>query len=400
MENLDGFLKLNIAPHASGNQARGHFHWMHKTLSDKLGFLTISHKSSDAEFSSPLLSDFYGREITPVANVLEDVWSISEFVKRQKNVQNILFHIYEGNLQSILLAGILLKEFPNSRALVNLHWADQIANGLESNIFEFQILKKSVKRILSIKSSRLFVTAESKCLAEFANLHLGTEIEEYPVFSVYDVVNKVDIKPRNDLLVSPSSLKEFLEIQEITRPQLKMGKRIVFNLPNFLVNNSEVRSEIQKAKLSGFEVYEGNLTAGEYSTLVGDSKKILLAYDHDFYKWGSSGKLLDSIRLGCSVVVPNNLAFSHAVVNNAWGVTYEKGSNLELQRALDSDFELSSTAQHQALGVEAFAEFICNHLELFDQDRSKHVIDDFWFNLEILKLKRRFQKIDKTAQRQ
>jgi hypothetical protein len=348
---------VDIAPLASGDKAYGHWYWVHKKISEIENSITFTKVQGGVDYGVNKLQGRYDYDNVPVNWVKQDFHTIKNALSKESS--SIIFHIYEGNYQSIFLACKLLRYFKNSVAVVNLHWADQVASDLNSNHETMVMFKSALRAVLEKFNSRLYLQAESEKLASFLSKSIGYEVQPYLVFSVYEIPNQKKGKTYTALM-SPSGLSEFLNAIEGTKSLLKSGHRIAINISNYLYPGIISDSQIEKARLLGYEVYVSNLEEKQYVDLGTSSKIVLLTYNNDFYTWGSSGRLLDAVRFGSRVVLPEGTAVSEQVLQKGWGTAYGEKSNFDISTAINLELQKSKsfTSTENAPGVKEFKEYI------------------------------------------
>ena len=131
-------------------------------------------------------------------------------------------------------------------------------------------------------------------------------------------------------------------------------------IPSHLTTALASESWVDSLQRQGFVIVSGGLARDEYAKMLRSSRVVVLAYGQEFYRWGSSGKMLDAVRSGARVVVPSDCAMAGDVADGDWGSTYHPGSSSSLLRALSS--ELSFSAPRESVravpGVEDFTDWI------------------------------------------
>ena len=348
---------VDIAPLASGDKSYGHWYWVHKKISELENAITFTKVQGGVDYGVNKLKGRYDYDNVPRNWVTQDFHTIKNALSKESSP--IIFHIYEGNYQSIFLACKLLRHFKKSVAVVNLHWADQVASDLNSNHETMVMFRSALRAVLEKFKSRLHLQAESDKLASFLSRSLGYNVEPYLVFSVYEIPKHKNSKTYTALM-SPSGLSELSIAIEGTKSLLQSGHRIAINISSYLYPGIISDSQIDNARLLGYEVYVSNLEERQYVDLGTSSRLVLLTYNNDFYTWGSSGRLLDAVRFGSRVVLPEGTAVSDQVLQKGWGTAYGEKSNLDISTAINLELQKSKslTSSESAPGVEEFKEYI------------------------------------------
>jgi hypothetical protein len=350
-------LFVNIAPLASGDKANGHWYWFHKKIAKFENSITFTRNQSGVDFGVNKLEGRYDYENVTKNSVNRDFHTIKNAVAKEAG--SIIFHIYEGNYQSVFLACRLLAHFNRSIAIVNLHWADQVASDFNLNHESMKNFKLNLRDVLENFKGRLHLQTESDKLAKFVSKRLDFRLEPYLVCSVYDIPNPSYDKPFT-ALISPSGEVEFFSAMEETKVLMATGNRIAINVSKHLYPRIISDSHIDKARFFGFEVFVSNLDEKQYVSLGSAAKITLLTYQNEFYKWGSSGRLLDAVRFGSRIVLPEGTALAEQVVQNGWGTAYGESSNLDLRSAINLELHkpISLEITRNAPGVDDLKELI------------------------------------------
>jgi hypothetical protein len=350
-------LLVDISPLASGDKSNGHWYWFHKKISEIENSITFARIQSGVEFGVNKLEGRYDYENVPKNSIQRDFRRIKKVLSKESS--SIIFHIYEGNYQSIFLACRLLAHFKNSIAIVNLHWADQVASDLDVNHESMRNFRSALREVLEKFKSRLHLQVESEKLASFMSKTLDYEVEPYLVCSVYDIPNK-NMDKTYTALISPSGESEFFSAIEGTKALIENGHRIAINISKYLYPSIISDSHIDEARTLGYEIFVSNLDENQYVSLGSSSKIALLTYRSDFYRWGSSGRLLDAVRFGSRIVLPEGTAVADQVLQNGWGTAYGENSNLDIRTAINLELQktMSSISSKNAPGVEDLRDYI------------------------------------------
>ncbi len=350
---------VDIAPLASGDKSNGHWYWVHKKISEIDNSVTFTRVDGDAEFGIKTLKGWYDYQNVTESNIESDVENIK--IGLPQTLSPIIFHVYEGNYQSIFLACRLLEHFKNATAIVNLHWADQVASDLQINSKPMKKFRSALKTVLEDFKDRLYLQVESEKLANLMSKTLSFNIEPYLVFSVYDIPDTDQVKSYT-ALVSPSGESEFIDAIEGTKDLIENGNRVAINIATHLYPNVVSESRVNAARMMGYDVFISNLDEREYVALGCSAKIVVLTYSNDFYRWGSSGRLLDSVRFGSRIVIPEGTAIADQVLRNGWGTPYGKDSNLSISEAIHLELQ-STTNLKQRVSAPGLEDFKANILE-------------------------------------
>ena len=316
-----------VSPMMTATESSGHFYWAYKKMREatkNLGMdsISIAAEGQIAEGIHGLLKRKTSHHNYYSSFDQKTVNKISNLVNQLNLSDGILFHFYDGGLGDLILVSRIMRIYPKSVVLLNLHWSDSIATFLNEKNPLSMIEKICIKRILLAHQHKMILMAESESLSEICRTNLAVEITEYPVFSVYDP--KPYIEKSNDILLVTYSEIEFQQIYKVVND---LANELGILSLTILTNN-----ESRKKILDGFidsgkvkiEIIDRVLNSEDYETLHRKTKSVVLPYNQSFYKLGSSGRLLDAYNFGCNVVVPRDLELSKKSEQLGIGYSYER----------------------------------------------------------------------------
>jgi len=360
-----------LSPLMSDLETAGHYFWVYNALkkrSDDCGTKVVSigpsSKTSDTFY--PLLTK--GNSLDG-AYAAPDGKSVLKFYKVVQNEQIIqapdtLLHFYDAGIADLMLIWKLYKKFPNFYFLLNLHWADKIANKIQARDIFSRIEIFLSRIVLDLMKNKVIITAESKSLSELASQVFSQNVLEYPCFSTY-TRSKIKKKELDFILVANEvgKVAEILEeiglacshlnevsVTLLTKPEVKESLKFG---DYFLTNNLKVR------------VVDEPLIPQEYEKLHSLTRVLILPYSDPFYKWGSSGRLLDAKIFDCNVVLPADSEVARKSLRLGIGFTYESESRQSLNFALRSamDTEITHSLESIDPDVDAALAWLRNQLD-------------------------------------
>jgi hypothetical protein len=276
------------------------------------------------------------------------VFKIANLVNELNLSDDTLFHFYDGGFGDLILVSRIMRMYPKSVVLLNLHWSDSIDTFLNEKNLLSVIEKICIKRILLAHENQMIVMAESESLSEICMSSLAVRVTEYPVFSVYDPKSLVE--KSNDILLVTYSKVEF---QQIYKAVNELANELG-SLSLTILTNNESREKI----LDGFiesgkvkmEIIDRVLNSEDYEILHRQTKSLVLPYNQSFYKLGSSGRLLDAYNFGCNIVVPRDLELSKKSEQLGIGYSYERDNDDSI---LNSIRDSIKNVRLSPIGVDA-----------------------------------------------
>lgn len=330
---------ISLSPMMSSDEHGGHYYWAYRSLEEEstaLDFdtLFIGPKSEGYTAYLPVLFrrnsnlGFYSRSDS------RTIAAISSYVNKS---ESCLFHFYDGGIADIIFVSRLIQVFPNSRVMLNLHWADSIAKTMSSKKRISKIQVKIFQFIIEMLGYNVILTAESDLLANIASQKLERDVSDYPVYSIHNkstnekkiieyILVTFDDKTAKDVLLAISLSYNFSQNCEVV-----------------ILTNSQTAKEISNFNYSNvsIKIIESPLSKEQYCELHKSAKVLILPYLKGFYNLGSSGRLLDARMLGCNVVVPDDLALSSKSLDLGIGFTYQREIPESLQYALRQALQVS-----------------------------------------------------------
>ncbi len=246
--------------------------------------------------------------------------NLDSFKSDQKKIfelcnSNSEIHFYDGNFREFLLLFRFHLEESTFISSFNFQNANEWLSLFQSKKLTARIIRYLMKRSIQSFSNTKFY-AESSSLSTVINNVLEIQSSAFPVVTNLPriTVEKVN---RFDVLFMPQSQDEFTKCLEIARKLkadsnssfLKIAIRVSSQLDVSTSNNSEQ-----------IVIIDAELNLGDYVELLAGTKVVVFPYFQNFYRWGSSGKYLDSIYLKCVTIVPDNSRMSKD--GNIYGYTF------------------------------------------------------------------------------
>lgn len=311
-----------ISSRASCNPDDGHYYSTYEALQREqeqfLGDIPATMGASDSScaFIEPIISPrVRGSEFKFT------IWTLFKYrlrrlrsvMKDEKRASFSRYFLYDGGLTELFVVCWLASSMPHLYFVFNFHWADQWNEIFDSTRPSGKVAKKIVKGLLLSRPQNLLYSAESHPLAEKLSKETGLRISIFPVFST---LAKETIKPWTSR-----------EVDVLILPQRHSELEFTFELSSRLASSSHrvkvgVRKEVFARWLKGAEPSDASqvvllpLSQTEYSRLLGSSKIVVLPYDKPYFIWGSSGKFVDAIALGCFPLAPRGTAIPLQAMEN------------------------------------------------------------------------------------
>lgn len=224
-------------------------------------------------------------------------------------------HFYDGNFREFLLLFRFYIEQSQFFGSFNFQNANEWLL-----LFQSKKLTARIIRSLMKKSIRSFVHtkfyAESSALSSFINNVLEIHSSAFPLATN---LPRIAVKKvcSLDVLFLPQSQDEFTKCLEIAR---KLKKNSKLSFLNIAIRFS-LKPEFDLGGNAEQIVFiDAELSLDDYIQLLTRTKIVIFPYFQNFYRWGSSGKYLDSIYLKCVTIVPEGSRMN--MDGNRYGYTF------------------------------------------------------------------------------
>lgn len=335
---------------ATNDQAKGHWHWVHTTLSQfqqsqnfpiEACYVGTAGKA-DSETITGLTKAPYssmGFKIKSAHEIFADYKKLTKYLN--SNPEAVIFHVYEGGLSELLLVTLLHNKLKNLRILFNLHQAEDWANILESNDLVSKYLRTCIKKIFqSIEGCSSF-SAESSKLADLASEKLEVKFDTYPVFSIYSTAKEIkqrqETRKTIDVLFAPGNIYDLNFCLAVANNFKDANLNLKLSLIWRSVGSRKLTTNERKAiDLLGIVFYDSPIAFDEYVRLHTESRICVLPYSSPYYVWGSSGRVNDCLVFKCLPLVPAGTALAARLRDSGLDVSLDRDSHEKTALAITS----------------------------------------------------------------
>ncbi|MDA7814860.1 hypothetical protein N8964_01375 [Pontimonas sp.] len=313
---------VSISAGASDNPGSGHWYWLYKYL-----FQTQNARGDSngvtlgpIKFASDHLVGVFkirastNRQFARWSLFARDYLVLTQSVKTLTRSGVSRFQFYDGWLIELLLALQLAQKFPHARYLYNFHFALEWVQVFEGRGKAQRFLRRSVIRALEKKPSNLILTAETQQLAQLLSADVTHEIHDYPVLAAFDIPITVDWGSRkHDVLIFPHASDELpfsISLLSLLK-EAGLQSRIVCSERAWARSASVIADKLSDDKISELPdpIYTP-LAEGSYQELLSSSRIIILPYQDEYFRWGSSGKFNEAVAVGAFPFVPHTTAIA------------------------------------------------------------------------------------------
>lgn len=224
---------------------------------------------------------------------------------------------YDGGLADLWLAGCLAMQRPDIRVIYNFHFADDWAEKFCGLGIRGKFFRSVLKAALRVAPPGLFLYAESARLGGLIGRAVNREVTAFPVFSCFEPKGDDTDSKLFDVTIAPTTDKELSWSMDFTKhlSNLRPSAKIRFQLRRNL--------EQAAAKTKSVTLVSGFLTTREYEALHSETRCMVLPYESDFYTWGSSGRVEDSLVFHAMPVVPPTTAMYDSLRRRGTGIELE-----------------------------------------------------------------------------
>ncbi len=345
MDHLKSSHLVFISPQYSAKEISSHVYWFVRALD-------AAATETNVVFTKILPADgiqagettlhhtaLQRRRLTlfPWLRVYEDMQVITK-LNANKHYEETLFHVYDGGFRELLLVCLLLYKNRDAAASINFTLLEPWLKVFGTPRLRSKILLTVMKRMVSNFGGRLSIYSDTEDLGR--RLFAGKlAFREYPLFSFLPSPSRRHhpSNERNVMLASPSNSSEldfFLDAIErldwsnerITKVILKWGF-------------GASKDQLQRMKELRVEVVPTQLSTNDYVALLEQARVYVLPYlDREYFKYQSSGRLLDGALYRSEMIVPSNTTLARMAIRQGWGTCFEDSNSLSLAQAIEKSW--------------------------------------------------------------
>jgi hypothetical protein len=313
MERSDIYL-VSLSPKASSFPSSGHYFWLYHHLqltqaaTGKVKGVTIAPKGVSGKFLLPILS--------PQKSLFS--WAGFSFIRyRHRQVRKEIrrlqksgvnaIQFYDGGLTELIVAMSIAKKLPNLTVIYNFHWAIQWVDLFRADRRLALALAQEIRRLVGIRPKNLVISAETPRFGKELSRELGFSVPTYPIISTLTFEGSPSWANRMlDVLILPQGAEEFryaLEFADQLRADGLVCKIFVGQK-----TLADFKQESRSFAVSDDQLIVGPLEQHDYGTMLSSARVALLPYRKEYFRWGSSGKLIEAISAGTFPFVPSETA--------------------------------------------------------------------------------------------
>jgi hypothetical protein len=334
-----------ISPQYSSKEVNSHVYWFVRALdaaaTETNDVFTKVLPAGETEAGETTLhhTALQRRRLTlfPWLRVYEDMRVIAKLTAN-KDYEETLIHFYDGGFRELLLVCLLLNKDRDAAASINFTLLEPWLKVFATPRLRSKILSTVLKRMVYNFGGRLSIYSDTEELGR--TLFAGNlAFREYPLFSFLPSPSRLKYpsNERNVMLASPSNSSEldfFLDAVErlewsnerITKVILKWGF-------------SASKEQLLRMKELLVEVVPTQLSTSDYVALLEQARVYVLPYlDRDYFKYQSSGRLLDGASYRSEMIVPSNTTLARMAIRQGWGSCFEGSDSFSLAQAIEKSW--------------------------------------------------------------
>ena len=323
----------------------GHGYWLNHAFQASVegsgnDFIIVAPKITRDPMARPTLqlSQRCRQRVTffPVFGLRKDLISLAELIEESDEAATFI-HVYEGGLRELLMVYGLSRRYPKIRGSFNFNLSDPWDSATRRQGSSPRRKWRFVRRMVGSMGPMFTFTAETKELAGLLAPNLGVRLEEYPLPAlVSNRSNRMGHK-EIDLFIPVFEDKELSfvlsSIALLAGDKQADSLRVVIQ-PRW--SGTFSAKSIKECEQLGIQVLPQVLPKEEYESVVAQSKVVVLPYSNvEYYQLQSSARMLDSIALGSTVVVPSNTVLSRQVSERGWGLEFDSRSSSSLAETME-----------------------------------------------------------------
>jgi hypothetical protein len=252
-----------------------------------------------------------------MGKVLRDIEAISRLFGQHENV---LVHIYEGGLRELLLTLGLSRRHVNWKFSFNFNLIDPWQILLSSGFLARAALTSCSQELRSVAT----LYAETGNLALLLGRVLGSTPKEYPLCAIagLDSTFKAKNYDFTFFVNGKEEIRLCLDAIETYEKSLDGAARSAYCFVPRWGSNVELYRDHHIVARS--KVLTGTLSSAQYAELMLETSVVVLPYLDKYYKFGSSGRLLDSRKFNVPVLAPQNSSLADQIQTYGWGINFEQ----------------------------------------------------------------------------
>lgn len=331
---------FSISPYFKG-QDESHIYWFEESLKAVASRNGYAY-STCASVANPELNVSNCLTFKPVNRhkitffpwlfIWRDVSAISS--KCREVSGKPLIHVYDGGFREFITLILLLQKNQCATGVFNFTTLNPWIGLFEKATKVGDLSRKMLQRVKDNFGARLRLFADSLELVDALESRKGDFQGEYPMFS-FITTDPSKVEKDNYVLLCPANAREFdlcMGAIEFVNSRVKEALDWTIQMrwggkPN--------QASIDSASRNKVRLVTEFLAAGDYVKLYDAAKVVVLPYlDRNYYKFQSSGRLLDSVKFGAKVVVPDNTVLSRKTQSNAWGHSFHGDSPESMGKSL------------------------------------------------------------------
>lgn len=308
---------ITVSTKASSVPNAGHDYWFHHTLqsairAENIRGVTAGAQSQDSSSIAGILKYSWEERQTSSfwiwAGLRKDVSGILRISRIAGQQTDTVYHFYEGGFREFFTAALLCRRSMRSTTIFNFNLTDPWHLLLAPRFDPLRtIVVWAIRDICRKLSGHLVLTAETSPLSELFRAS-GFEITSiYPLFSSSKPSTSTSKKTNKplDIAFFPNGKVEFELCEKVARALL-VGGRTQANRMIFVPRWGYALTDDEQTSLTELKipVLSGILNEADYSDLYASTVVSFFPYIGDYYKYSSSGRLLDALASGSRAYAP------------------------------------------------------------------------------------------------
>lgn len=335
---------VHLANRHHDQPSAGHGFWLNHAFKSSVedsgnDFIIVAPKITRDLLALPAfqLSQRCRQRVTffPVFGLRKDLIRLAALIEEGDEAATFI-HVYEGGLRELLLVYELSYRYPRLRGSFNFNLSDPWDSAARRQGPSAMGKWEFVRRMVGSMGPRFTFSAETQELANLLAPNLGVRLEEYPLPALVSSRSSRTDRKEIDFFIPVFEDKELSFV--LSSISLLAGDKRTDSLritiqPRW--SGSFSSKSMNDCEQLGIQVFPQVLSKEDYENIVARSKVVILPYSNvEYYQLQSSARMLDSIALGSTVVVPSNTVLSRQVSERGWGLEFDSRSSSSLAEAM------------------------------------------------------------------
>lgn len=300
-------------------------HWHHLASSLAESFNSMNYETRlicPTEYSSNQEKYYVNNSLNPLIGKTPNFWNkqvLKSFIAEIRTNKGYSL-MYDGRIPLLLLTLIASRKMEKGSTF----YLNLLGGSIErrNKIIDFRYLITKLTLLIVKSQDRIKILSESQELQEYIKETANLETIVFPVFAPTKFKKQSQDSKTGNLIILERTENSDYAISEITKflsmNESQIELTVWTNTPNKTLLESQNLNRDKRLKFAF-----GYLDSESYDSIMQQHFRHIYVYSTDRYQFGTSGKLMESISLNKSLVVPDGGTFP-GLVTKFYGLNFRK----------------------------------------------------------------------------